>query len=411
MQATTPVLSICVPSRNRQTYFQATIKALAASPRPDVEFVFVDNSDDPSVMNDFIAPYLADARIRYVRTGETIRSMLDNWQTAMEASTGRWVTFIGDDDHADPEIAGVIMKIEAAKPDVEAIDWAKLFYSWPDGEMPATGQGVPLDTEIHDVPRQLLTDRAFRWQSATHVIISGFSIYHGAVSRQLIDRIAARYGGRFFEFPVVDYEAVFKVIMNGSSFVHCSRPLSVLGVCPLSNSAALKDLKDQEKKQDEFDRELDKPVDQLPCFEDYPFKSRFGVIACIGMTHRWFEDRHGITFSGFEENFARACEAQCNSIPKREDYDLTTARYRTAFAKWKGGKYQKLFSPRYTEPTSTIAFSGVHKNQLYVSADNEPSRTCAGYYDLVSAALTPVAELEASIGKYAITSEKQRKRA
>jgi glycosyltransferase involved in cell wall biosynthesis len=411
MQANTPVLSICVPSRNRQFYFQATIKALTASLRSDVEFVFVDNSDDPSVMDSFITPYLADPRIRYVRTGAAIRSMLDNWQTAIEASTGRWVSFIGDDDHADPDIAGVILKIEAAKPDVEAIDWAKLFYSWPDGEIAATGQGVPLGTEIHDVPRQLLTERAFRWQDATHVIVSGFSIYHGAVSRPLINRIAARYGGRFFEFPVVDYEAVFKVIMNGKSFVHCSRPLSVLGVCALSNSAALKDLKDQEKKQDEFDRELDKPIDQLPCFNDYPFKSRFGVIACIGMAHRWFEDRHGITFSGFEENFTRACQAQCNGIPTREDYDLTTARYRAAFANWKRGKYQKLFRPLYTEPTNSINFSGVHKSQLYVSADNEPSRTCAGYYDLVSAALTPVSELEANITKYVVADQKQRKQA
>jgi len=409
MQANKPVLSICVPSRNRQFYFQATIKALTGSVRSDVEFVFVDNSDDPWIMDSFIAPYLADPRIRYVRTGETIRSMLDNWQTAMNETTGRWVTFIGDDDHADPDIAGVILKIEAAKPDVEAIDWAKLFYSWPDGEAAATGQGVPLGTEIHDVPHSLLKDRAFRWKDATHVIVSGFSIYHGAVSRPLIERISARYDGRFFEFPVVDYESVFKIIMNGRNFAHCSRPLSVLGVCPLSNSAALKDLKDQEKKQDEFDRELDKPVDQLPCFTDFPFKSRFGVIACIGMAHHWFADRQGVTFSGYEENFVRACQAQCNGIPKREDYDLTTARYRAAFAKWKRGKFQKLFRPHYSEPVNTIAFSGVHKNQLYVSADNEPSRTCAGYYDLVSAALTPVNELEANIGQFTVAEDLRRR--
>ena len=60
----TPVLSICVPSRNRQVYFQETIRALTTSLRPDVEFVFVDNSDDASAMDDFMAERLADPRRR-----------------------------------------------------------------------------------------------------------------------------------------------------------------------------------------------------------------------------------------------------------------------------------------------------------------------------------------------------------
>ena len=408
MPADPSVLSICVPSRNRQFYFQHTIRALTASSRADVEFVFVDNSDDPTIMDAFMEPYLADPRVRYVRTGTRIRSMLDNWQAAMEAASGRWVTFIGDDDHADPDIAGVILKIEAVQPEVEAIDWAKLFYTWPSGAASAIGQAVPLGTEIHTVPRDILTERAFRWKDATHVIVSGFSIYHGAVSRTLIDRIIARYDGRFFEFPVVDYESVFKIIMNGRSFAHCSRPLSVLGVCPLSNSAALKDLKDQEKKQEQFDAELDKPVDQLPCFADYPFKSRFGVIACIGMAHHWFADRHGVSFSGYEENYTRACEAQCNGIQKREDYDLTVARYRAAFAKWKRGKYLRFFRPKFAAPVETIRFSGVYKDQLWISAGNEASSTCAGYYNLASAALMPVEELVADMGKYVVADQRKR---
>ncbi len=45
--AAEPVLSICVPSRNRQLYFRQTIDALLDSGRTDVEFVFADNSDDP----------------------------------------------------------------------------------------------------------------------------------------------------------------------------------------------------------------------------------------------------------------------------------------------------------------------------------------------------------------------------
>lgn len=396
MQPNAPLLSICVPSRNRQHYFRETIRALTASLRMDVEFVLVDNSDDPAVMDTFIAPYLSDPRIRYVPSDpETVRSMLDNWQMAIETATGRWVTIIGDDDYADPEIAGVISRIERSKPGVEAIDWSKLFYTWPDGDAPPAGQFVTLDDKIREVPREFLAERAFKWRDAKQTLMSGFSIYHGAASRTLIDRIVKRYDGRFFEFPVVDYESIFKIVMNGQRFVQISRPLSVLGVSPLSNSAALKDLKEQERMQELFDKESDKPIDQMTCFADYPFRSRFGIAACIGMVHHWFSGRHGTRFKDFEENFVRACEAQCNAITQRDDYDIVTARYRSALAKWRGGKFLRHFRPAFKPAKVVIPFSGVAEDRLYVSVDRELAPTCFAYYALISAALKPVHELAA----------------
>jgi hypothetical protein len=408
MSSTVPQLSICVPSRNRQAYFQQTIMALTASLRTDVEFVFVDNSDDPTIMDVFMAERLSDPRIRYVPSGTTTRSMLDNWQAAMAAATGRWVSFIGDDDYADPDIAGLIARIEAARPGVEAIDWSKLFYTWPDGDSPPTAQFVALDDKIRDVPRQLLYERAFEWRDAKQVLMSGFSIYHGAVSRPLIDRITARYGGRFFEFPVVDYESIFKTIMNARAFVQVSRPLSVLGVSPLSNSAGLKNLREQERKQEAFDRELDTPVDQMACFADYPFKSRFGIVACIGMVHHWFAGRHGSRFSGFEVNFARSCEAQCNAITDRDDFDLVTARYRAAFATWRGGRFLKHFRPVFTPARAMIPFAGVAEDKLYVTADARYAPTCVDYYRLVSAALVRIDDLDAGDKVAAPAAERRR---
>lgn len=405
-----PKLTICVPSRNRQDTFRQTIRDLLGNPRRDVEFVFADNSDDPAIMNGFMAA-IADPRVRYLPSPADCLPMLDNWERAMRAASGDWVTFIGDDDYADPDIAGVIAQIEGARPDVEAIEWSRLFYTWADDDQPPSGQFVVLDDKIRDVPRQALTERAFGWRNAKTTIDCGFSIYHGAVSRPLIERITARYGGRFFEFPVVDYESIFKIVMNGRGFVKCSRPLSVLGASPLSNSAALKDLKEQERKQDLFDRELDQPLDQMACFADYPFKSRFGIAACAGMVHHWFADRHGTQFSGFEENFTRACEAQCNGIGNREDFDLVVARYRSAFGSWRGGRYLKFFRPTFTEPAPSIPFAGVANGQLHVTADAEFSPTCAAYYHLVSAALTPAADLKVEIELDEAADTRERKRA
>ena len=73
-------LSICVPSRNRQFYFQKTIEGLLRNKRDDIEFVFVDNSDDPSIMNDFMRAYADDPRVHFdgqvtldLQAGDSVR--------------------------------------------------------------------------------------------------------------------------------------------------------------------------------------------------------------------------------------------------------------------------------------------------------------------------------------------------
>lgn len=399
MQANIPQFSICVPSRNRQPYFQETIKALTASPRDDVEFVFVDNSDDPSIMDAFIQPYLADIRVKYVPSGEKVRPMVDNWEEAARATTGRWITFIGDDDYMDPDAAGLFRRIEAIEPNVDAIDWAKMTYYWPDENRPPAGQAVPLTAEIHRVPKSLLVDRAFKWVSAKRVLLSGFSIYHSAVSRRLFDRIRRTYSGRFFEHPIVDYDNLMKNIMHGETFIHVTRPLSVLGACPLSSTAAIGNRDRSDKIQKAFHQEHTQPMDDWPCYKDYPFKSRHGVTACIGMAHHWFSKTYGHNFGDFEANFAVACAAQCEQSENLEQFNIYTEAYRKAFRIWKGGKYLKYFKPVFKRQTSSTPFMGFTADKLFVFEGSEWTQTVADFYRFVADILVPVEEVSLDLNR------------
>ena len=320
-----PTLSICVPSRNRQPWFQETIRTLTASLRSDIELVFVDNSDDPSIMNGFIAPYLSDPRVKYLPSGDQTRPMVDNWEVAFEATTGRWIVFIGDDDHVDPDVADLILSIEAKMPDVEALDWARLHFTWPyPGKAPHSNP-IPLLSEIHEVPKKQLKERAFRWDHAREVLGCGFGIYHGAVARPLMERIrAASKTNRWFEHPIVDYDNIFKVIMHGKRFVHIRRPLSVMGVCPASNTAATTNLEDAKKKQATFHREHKTSMDEMAIKAGFPFLSHQGVTACIAMTHHWFAQEYGYDFSGFEENLPAPAPSSAAAI--RPKTSITRSR-------------------------------------------------------------------------------------
>jgi glycosyltransferase involved in cell wall biosynthesis len=399
MQSKIPQLSICVPSRNRQRYFQETIKALTASCRDDVEFVFVDNSDDPAAMDTFIEPYLADIRVKYIPSGEKVRPMVDNWEVAARASTGRWITFIGDDDYMDPDAAGLFRKIEAVEPNVEAIDWHKLNYFWPDENRPPVGQPIQLAADVHRVPKSLLMARTFKWESARRVLLSGFSIYHSAVSRKLFDRIRRTYSDRFFEHPIVDYDSLMKNVMLGENFVHVTRPLSVLGVCPLSNTAALGDRDKSDKIQKQFHQEHAMPMDDWPCYRDYPFKSRHGVTACIGMTHHWFSKTYGYNFKDFEANFATACAIQCGESANLEQFEIYSEGYREVFRTWKGGKYLKYFKPEFKSQASTEPFRGFSGDKLFVFERTPWTQTAGDFYHFIGNLLMPVEEIVVDLNK------------
>jgi glycosyltransferase involved in cell wall biosynthesis len=390
-----PTLSICVPSRNRQPWLQETVRALTASLRTDIELVFVDNSDDPAVMNAFIAPYLADPRVKYVPTGAEVRPMVDNWEVAFEATTGRWIVFIGDDDHVDPDLAGLIVRIEEKMPDVEALDWARLHFTWPYPGKPPHSNPVSLLTEMHEVPKTQLMERAFRWDHAREVLGCGFGIYHGAVSRKLMERIKVlSKTGRWFEHPVVDYDNIFKVIMHGRRFVHIRRPLSVMGVCPASNSAAVGKPEEMSERVDTFEKELKHPMDDMACYRTFPFRAKHGIASTIAMVHHWFAVEYGFDFAGYERNFARSCAIQCEKHVDRAQFDKTVSDYRAIFATWKGGKFRRAFAPEFKVRTETTHFSGWGNDMLFVSDAGLPCGTPADYYRFASGLIEKVEDLK-----------------
>ena len=389
-----PTLSICVPSRNRQVWFQQTIRTLTGSLRTDIELVFVDNSDEPSIMNAFIAPYLADPRVKYVPSGKEVRPMVDNWEVAFGVTTGRWIVFIGDDDHVDPELAGLILRIEEKMPDVEALDWSRLHFTWPYPGKPPLSNPVPLLSEIHEVPKKQLKQRAFRWDHARDVLGCGFGIYHGAVARTLMERIrATTKTGRWFEHPIVDYDNIFKVIMHGKRFVHVRRPLSVMGVCPASNTAATTNLADATKKQAAFHREHKTSMDDMAEQAGFPFRSCQGVTACIAMTHHWFAAEYGYDFTGFEENFTRSCAIQCAGYPTEQEYETIAEAYRQTFRTWKGGRYLRHFKPEFKAPKRAGAFGGLLEGTLFYNDEHADVATPADFYRLAEALLQPIADL------------------
>jgi hypothetical protein len=374
---TRPVLSICVPSRNRTRYFRETIRYLLENRRMDVEFVLADNSDDPSVMNGFMAE-IRDPRVKYLPSADRVLSMKENWERCLDATTGDWISVIGDDDLIDPDVVDALQIARALKPGLEAFGWSHMRYGWPTDDSPPRNERIRMAATFR---------RAYRWDDAGVTLNSGFSIYHSAISRGLVERVKSRFGGVYFEHPTIDYDNGLKNAAIGKSFVYCMRPFSILGACPESNSVIAFEPARFRETVDRLKSELGRDFESEPWMRGFPFPSMLGMPACIAQVHQFMQFTYRIGMDGWEPNFARSCAAYCGKFDEQADFDLIAGGFREAFAGWKGGAFLRHFQPVFTPHRGAQIYTGLIDGTLCVDTAIGNAATPAELYRTVEGLL------------------------
>ena len=390
-----PKLTICVPSRNRQRYFQETIRSQLMNLRMDVEYVFADNSDDASIMNGFMEDLLADPRVKYLPSVDRVLSMVENWDRCVEAATGEFICMIGDDDYVDVDVADLIKRTQAEYSSVDVFVWSRLTYNWPDNREKRCNVAVPLKTGVHKIQRAALYREFFSWQGDRATPNMAFGFYHGAVSKQVMDKIKARFGGKYCEYPTVDFENVCKVLVTAEHLFYSERPFSVLGSCAESNSAKLTQIANAKERNALFMSEAGRNIDNDPHMKAFPFPSILGLAACIAQVQNWFLTTYGYQpVKGWETNFAKACGISCGMMDDLEAYETVANGYRGVFSRWKGGKYLRDFKPApYLHRHDTSFFTGIANDSLLIDEEIGGVQTPVELYQLVEQLIAPQHEL------------------
>lgn len=397
-------LTICLPTRNRQGYCIETIKALAESDGQDFEVIVADNSDDPAPLSNFLTHDFKDSRFRLIPPAPTVLSMVDNWERAVEQAEGRWITVIGDDDHIDPRLAGLIRRYEVLYRNVDAISWECMTFQWPDNRPVPTLARIPLASDTRVQSSQALGNRLFRWSGQKRRPGVGVGIYHGAIKRSLMERIRQAYGGRYFEHPNVDWESTCKVVAQASVIVHCQRPFSVLGACAASNSAASLSRAAMKARAEVFQSETTGGISLWqPYFPFAIFDAGTSLCLSIALTTAWFCNTYGIDLTGFGANFAHAAMDECRFSQTRAEYDAKVDCFARGFAEWEGGKWAGLFKPPpFSPPKSVNLLSGVADDDLHVREAAIKPKTPAEFYRFGEHAIMPVENLLAGTKVFAL---------
>lgn len=100
-----PLLSVCIPTRDRPGLFTRTLRSVVDQPHPDVEIVVSDNSSDPDdhatrlIVRELLGSW--PGPWRYHRNDPPI-GMVENHNACLELAGGTYVQILHDDDYLLP---------------------------------------------------------------------------------------------------------------------------------------------------------------------------------------------------------------------------------------------------------------------------------------------------------------------
>ena len=100
-----PVLSILIPTRNREDYAVQVIQHVLKINDSRFELVIYNNSDT-NRLETLLSDNLKDARIKYYYNCDVL-SFVENFSLGISKCEGEYLTIIGDDDGINSSMVGI----------------------------------------------------------------------------------------------------------------------------------------------------------------------------------------------------------------------------------------------------------------------------------------------------------------
>ena len=236
------ILSVIIPTRNRQKYCLYAVKQILSHKWDNVEICIQDNSDNNSLKDDLTA--IGNNNVVYnYHAGEL--SFVDNFSEAVSLAHGEFLCMIGDDDGILPNIMHAIndmieQKADAAIPELNCIyfwpsnqniiengDTGVLVINSPHGESLSSGRSV----NHLEAFKNLLKNGI---QNYTSLEIP--RLYHGIVRRGVLNSIKET-AGNYFGGLTPDIYMATALTLTCKKVIRIDYSITISGICPTSGSS------------------------------------------------------------------------------------------------------------------------------------------------------------------------------
>lgn len=230
-----PLLSIVIPTRNREFYCIQAIKHILSFENNNFELVIQDNSDSKEI-SDFVRN-IEDLRLKYFYTENQLNSVL-NMDIAISRANGEYITMIGDDDTVLPTIFNIVDY--AIQNNYDAISQKNIVsYNWPN----SLGEGTHGEMSYKKFSNEKTNpninkniDLLLKNGMIDYLSFSFPKVYHGIVLRQRLLDIKTQTGN-FFGGLSPDIYSAISLSFFVKNFIVIDYPFTIAGACHSSTTS------------------------------------------------------------------------------------------------------------------------------------------------------------------------------
>lgn len=232
------LLSILIPTKNREEYAISVIKQILSIPSEDFQLVIQDNSDTYS-LSQKIKEFESDERFNYFHVNRLL-SFVDNFSLGLEHCSGEYVIIIGDDDGVMPDI--VQIAAWAFKNNIDAITPAlPIIYFWPQSEVNAVDTTGVLyinhfSGSIKTVQPKSELIKFLKNGCYNYLAYDLAKAYHGLVKKSILENIKAKTG-KYIGGLSPDIYLSVAISLTVKNLTILDYPLTISGICNKSGSA------------------------------------------------------------------------------------------------------------------------------------------------------------------------------
>lgn len=190
-----PLISIVIPTRNRQKYCIAAIEDILSYDYANFQLCIQDNSDT-NELEEYILNKESDSRLVYKRISESLPSTV-NIGSSIDLASGKYVILIGDDDTILPSIFSAVQYMD--ENDIDSLCPKPIIdYFWP-GAHPIHKDGYLIikpqsfKYEEDKLFKQKL-DQAIKNGMVRYLTLNLPRLYHGIVKRDVLLKIKDKAG-------------------------------------------------------------------------------------------------------------------------------------------------------------------------------------------------------------------------
>ena len=229
-------LSVVVPTKNRHYYLKYLINYFKLINSDKIELIIYDNSD--SVLREEFILFLNkvnDKRINYYEDDNEM-SQTENCDMAVSKAKGEYITLLGDDDIFSKHILEYIDEWRLNKVDV--VLPIKGVYFWPDVKPRLYGNKQSgmfklglFSNKIKKIESKKVLAKVINRGGSK--ILNLPRIYHGIVSKELLDKIYLDIG-TYFPGPSPDIANAIALSKYSKNYIIIDLPLIISGQSKLS---------------------------------------------------------------------------------------------------------------------------------------------------------------------------------